>query len=273
MKNGRSLFVLMLLMVSFLFVPVSVAGPQTAVSASPTQSSGVYPSIFSAEVNHPPVAYTGQNITVYVNLTYGFQNYNLSVYFAGQNLTGMSPINTYHQYSANKSYFKFSLVMPSTPQMLILLVAASATAGSYNVTYTGQSQISVKTPLVLHAEVINPTLVPIRDAKLLFLIDGNLVSTKTVSIIPARGSVNVNVSLVLAAPLSKGKHTITVEINSSVALINNAGSTYSSAFYYGTPPSYTWIYYVAAVVVAFMALMVFASGRRRPASGGPKWRK
>lgn len=265
--------VIFLLIATVLLVPVSMAAsPGTSSSGTPTTSSA-YPSIFTAEISHRPVAYTGQNITVYTNLTYGFQDYNLSVYFAGENLTGMSPLNTYHRFSTNNSYFRFSLIMPSTPQTVILLIRASAKAGSSNVTYSGQTQITVETPLVLHAKVTNPSSVPIRDAKLLFLIDGNLVSTKSVSVIPAKGSVDVSVSLVLAAPLSKGKHTVTVKVNSSVALINNAGSTYSSTFYYGSPPSFTWIYYVAAAVVIFMAFMVFASGKRRPTSGGPKWRK
>lgn len=268
MKAG-AIAILAILFLSAALVPVSMAkNPGTSASAG-----NVYPSLFTAQIDHPAVAYTGQNITVYVNLSYGYENYNLTVYFAGENLTGFEPTDTFHQYAVNNSYFKFFLVMPNTPQTLSLLVVASATAGTgNNVSYTGKSQITVSAPLVLHAILKNPSSVPIRNAKLSFLIDGSVVSTKIVPLIPAKGTVNVNVSLVLTTPLSKGEHTVTVTVDSSVLLVNSAGSSYSSTFYYGTPPNFTWIYYVAIGVVLFMAFMVFASGRRRPTTG-PKWKR
>lgn len=261
-----SLLILVLLIASSFMVPLAIA------KAPVTNSSQEYPSVFTAQVDRPSVAYTGQNISIYVNVSYGFQNYNVTVYYAGQNLTGMQPLLTFHQYEYNDSYFHFYMIMPKVPQKLILYVIATATASAGNVSYSTQTEITVESPLVLHAVVKNPTSVPIRDATLTFLIDGSIVSTKVVNLIPAGGSVNVNVSLVLSTPLSTGKHTITVKIDSSVALVNNAGSTYSSTFYYGTPPNFNWIYYVAGAVVIFMAFLAFAAGRRRP-STGPKWKR
>lgn len=260
------LLILVLLIASSFMVPLALA------KAPVINSSQAYPSVFTAQVDHPSVAYTSQNISVYVNVTYGFHNYNVTVYYAGQNLTGMQPLLTFHQYEYNYSYFHFYMIMPKAPGPVLLYLIATASTSTGNVSFRTQTQITVESPLILHAIVKNPSSVPIRDATLTFLIDGSIVSTKVVSLVPAGGSVNVYVSLVLSTPLSTGKHTVTVKIDSSVALINNAGSTYSSTFYYGNPPNFNWIYYVAGGVVIFMAFLAFAAGRRRP-STGPKWKR
>ncbi len=273
LKTGP-MVILAILMMSAMLVPLSMAkSPVNSGTANAGTAAKVYPSIFSAQVSNPSVAYTGQHITVYVNLTYGFENYNITIYFAGENLTGMTPTNTYHHFSGNSSYFTVPMIMPSTPQTLIFDVDASATTNTGIVSYSVQHQIQVRDPLVLHAVISNPTSVPIQNAKVTFLIDGSVVSTKVISNVPAHGSTNVQTSVILSRPLSRGTHTITVQVDSSVALVNGAGSSYSSTFYYGTPPNFTWIYYVAGAVVIFMVFLAFASGRRSSSAGGPKWRR
>jgi hypothetical protein len=44
-------------------------------------------------------------------------------------------------------------------------------------------------------------------------------------------------------------------------------------FYYGTVPNYSWIYYVAGVVVVVMVIMAMGAGKRRNIPKKPKWKK
>ena len=67
--------------------------------------------------------------------------------------------------------------------------------------------------------------------------------------------------------INKGDNTIQVFASTPGAVVSG-----DSTFYYGTPPNYTWIYYIAAVVVAFMIFLAVSAGRRSiPKS--PKWKK
>ncbi len=260
-----------LLLSAFMVPAVNAIQPETG------SSSGPYPAIFSASVNYRSSVITNQNIHVYVNATYGFSNYNLTVYFAGENMTGFQPTDSFHQFSASSPYFIFNITAPSTPQTVFMHIVVTASNGTGTLTYSTQNEITVYSPIVLYAAVTNSGPVPLYNLTLQFFIDGSQRSTVTIPVIASHRTVKVNTTVVPVPALSKGKHTVTVKVsgNNPLVLINGEQATsYSSSFYYGTPPNYTWIYYIAAAVVVFMAFLVFASGRRAPAGAmRPKWRK
>ncbi len=257
----------------FFFLAIVVL-PAASVSHSATYTAAgkAYPSVFNAVVQYRSVAYTGENVTVYVNGTYGFENYNLTVYFAGNNLTGFRPTNTYHNYSVNNPYFSFNITAPTTPQMVYMYVVLSATDGSGTVKFSSMYPLKVVSPMILHATVSNPSSVPVYNTHINFFIDGISVASRVVPYIAPHGKVVVSVTLALTVKLSSGEHTLTVSVNSAALMVNGAVSQYTSKFYYGTPPNYTWIYYIAAAVIAFMAFMAFAAGKKRT-PGMPKWKR
>lgn len=273
MKAGIVVLIALFL-TGIMFPAIATASAAVPESAA---SSGPYPSIFSATVAYKSTLMTQQATEVYVNATYGFDNYNLTVYFAGENLTGFLPSNTYHQYSASNPYFTFNITAPATPQTMMFVVEMSATNANGNVTYTSTDSVHIVAPLKMFATITNSGPVPLNNVTLTFLIDGAVRSTVVVPTIASGKTVRVNTSIVVVPALSSGKHTLTVRVsgNNPLVLINGVQATsYSSSFYYGTPPNYNWIFYIAAAVVAFMAFLVFASGRRLPAGAQrPKWRK
>lgn len=239
------------------------------ISATGSAQSGLY----NSNVNTPYYVYTGQNFSLYVNNTYGFSNYTVAVYFAGDNLTGFSPTNTYNNYSTSNPDFVIPIRAPLASQELTLIVKTTAQSGSKTYSTSNQYTIQVIPPIYLHAMVTNKNQAPMYNVTVNFYVDGTFVGSNTIKTLGSQQSYLVNYTW-LAPYIKHGEHSLTVQVNNSLISINNGGSSVTSHFYYGSPPNYSWIYYVVAAVGVFMVIMVMGAGRRpRVGERTPKWKK
>lgn len=228
--------------------------------------------VFTANIQTSSFVYTGQSFNVYVNSSYGFKDYTISVYFGGENMTGFSPTDTYHDYSASDGNFVISITAPETPQTIFLLINLTAISGSSTYTFNDQYKISVINPIYLHALIQNTASVPMYNISVQFYVDNVNAGSREISNLSAGSSVLINYTW--AYPyLSKGQHTLTVIVNNPLIKVNGGTSQSTSKFYYGAVPNYNWIFYIVIVVAIFMAFLVYGSGRRAHVPRKPKWKK
>ncbi|MCL4341628.1 MAG: hypothetical protein M1431_06010 [Candidatus Thermoplasmatota archaeon] len=235
-------------------------------------SSASYIPPFSSAVTLPSYATTGQNVTFYVNDSLGFNNYTVTVYISGENLTGASPSTSYHTTHKSDPDFAVSLKMPSSPQTVYVTVVSGANYSSHYVHRSYSYTVNVIAPIIFYATVSDTGTVAIHNLTVDFTVDGQFVGTATASYIPPGGSYTVNFTYVNPY-LTDGEHTLTVSVNNPAVSIDGSTGSYTTHFYYGSPPNYDWIYYVAAVVVAFMIFLAMTAGRRSNLPNRPKWRK
>lgn len=246
-----------------------------AVIGTSGAASYSYVPPFRSTISLPSTANTNQNVTFYVNDTNGFSNYTVTVYIGADNLTGLSPLNSVHQFQATNPDFKLSFKAPSVAQNIYITVVSAANYGNQSVTSTTTYQVTVVTPIVFHAVVRNSGSNPIYNLTVDFTLNGQLLpGNVTVPVILPNQQITVNYTYPFKS-LSTGSYalTVTTEGNPLVTVNGNAGSS-TSHFYYGTPPNYTWIYYIVAVVVILMAFIAFTAGKKPPAGArAPKWRR
>ncbi|BAB60376.1 TVG1270428 [Thermoplasma volcanium GSS1] len=224
---------------------------------------------YTSSIKYPSDVGAGQSFNVTIVSTANFANYNFTVYFAGTNLTGISPTSTIHHYSANNPMYTFSMVAPSVPQTLYLYVVTSAKFDGIQYNYTQTISIDVVSPVYFHVELKNPTSYPIYNITATFYVDGIPVAAKTVPKIMPGSTVEVNVTYV-NPNFAHGSHTLIVKINNPNIKIDGNSNYITTSFYYGSPPNYDWIFYVFAVVLGVMIIMVMGSGRR---ASQPKWKR
>ena len=80
----------------------------TSYAAVCTASAYSYVPPFNQSISASGYSFVGQNFTVYVNDTNGFANYSVTAYVAGNNLTGLSPASSIHNFQASR----FSVGVP-----------------------------------------------------------------------------------------------------------------------------------------------------------------
>lgn len=239
-------------------------------------SAYTYVPPFSQTAALPSYSFAGQNLTVYVNESFGFSNYTLTAYIGGENLSGLSPQSTTHLFQASNPDFKMNITAPSQDGSLYLRVIAAAQYGNSNVTSVSTYTINIVTPVVFHAVIANKGLSTINNLTVNFYLDNAQFPSGNVTIPTIAPNQQVVVNFTYPhESLPPGEHTLTVSTTSSSVQINGATGASTSNFYYGTPPNYNWIYYVAIVVVIVMGFLAFSAGRK-PSAGSirpPKWRK
>ena len=239
-------------------------------------SSSQYVPPFSSQIAAPSFTSTGQNFTLYVNNSAGFTNYSVTVYMSGENLTGASPLSSYHNFKTSNPDFVVNVTAPQAAQTIYFLIVSAADYGSSRVVKKDSYQISVITPIILHAEVKNQGTLPIYNLSLNFTLSDSsgiiYQGHKTVSkILPGQ---TVSVSLTYTNnQLKNGEYSLNVSSHNPLVKINGQTSSSTSNFYYGQPPNYNWIFYVAAGVVIFMVFFALSAGRRPTAASRPKWKK
>ncbi|MCL5782313.1 MAG: hypothetical protein M1476_00135 [Candidatus Thermoplasmatota archaeon] len=239
-------------------------------------SSSQYVPPFSSQIAAPSYTSTGQNFALYVNNSAGFTNYSVTVYMSGENLTGASPLSSYHDFKASNPDFIVNVTAPLASQTIYFLIVSTADYGSSHVVKKSSYQISVITPIILRAEVTNQGTQPIYNLSLSFTLSDSTgivyQGSKTVSkILPGQ---TVSVNLTYTSNLFKdGEYSLNVSSQNSTVRINGQGSSSISNFYYGQPPNYNWIFYIAAGVVIFMIFFALSAGRRPTAASRPKWKK
>ena len=250
----------------------------SSFAAMGTASAYNYVQPFGQSISTTGYSFVGENFTIYVNDTNGFTNYTVTAYIAGNNLTGLSPTSSIHNFQASNPDFKFSVTSPIASQTLYITIISAAQYGSTSVKTSKTIQVTVVDPIVFHAVVQNTGVSTVKNLTVDFYLDNSAspIGNVTVNSIAPNQAVNVNFTYPLdpAKYLGNGEHTLRVSTGNQLISINgNIGSS-TTTFYYGTPPNYNWIFYVAAIVVVFMVFMAFSSGRKTtPGMRAPKWRK
>ncbi len=240
-------------------------------------SSGyTYVPPFSQTASLPSYSFVNQNFTMYVNETYGFSNYTVTAYIGGENFSGSSSLqSSIHKFSATDPDFQFNITSPAIAQTIYVKVIAAADYNGANVSNSQTYSVSVSEPIVFHAQIANKGISTVHNLTIDFYLDNSQFPTGQVtvaSILPNQ-VLEVNYTYPFES-LTNGEHSIKVTASSSAIQVNGNSGQATSHFYFGTPPNYNWIYYVAAIVVIFMVFFAFSAGKR-PASGmrPPKWRK
>ncbi len=247
---------LLALAVVFIMMPIA---------ATMSDAGTAYPSIFSSSVSYGTV-YTGESFSIYVNSTYGFDNYTAVLVFSGMNLTGMAPGTSVIAEKSASPDIRFNITAPSNPGTVTILVMTSA-VGSTTMDYRTTVQLTVVDPIKMQATISNPTLYYMYNVTVTFALNGNNVSKVVIPKLAPYSSQVVTVNSSAISLISKGENSIQV-YTSTPGTVVSGGTT----FYYGTPPNYSWIYYIAAVVVAFMIFLAYSAGRRSVPKS-PKWKK
>ena len=258
MKKYFSLFAIVL-MALLAFSVVGVSHASYVPPMTPT-------------VTIPTYVTTNQNFTVYVNDTNGFSNYTVTVYLSGENLTGASPSFSYHNFQASNPDFRVSLKAPNVAQILYINIISGANFGSKYVTSQQSFNVHVIEPIHFYAVVRNTGSSGIHNLTVDFSVDNQFVGSTVATFVPAGASVTVNFTYVNPY-LTNGEHTLTVSVNNRAISVDGSAAVYTTHFYYGKPPNYNWIYYVAAIVIAFMIFLAMTAGRRSSVPNRPKWKK
>lgn len=253
------LLILSLFLLSTVMVPLASSGSQAA-----------YPPVFSATISAPQQVYEGQSFSVYMNATYGFPSYTGVLYIYGYNLSGLGTSTT--KYFPESGYsMRDNLTAPMYEQTLGLVGIVWVYEGSNVLKYRTEYSIQVVQPTFVNVTIRNNGQAPIHNITVNFTLNGVLVGSRQVQNLSPYSSQIVSLA-VPSTILHNGINSLVVTVgNPSVSV--NGGSSYRTSFYYGTPPNYSWIYYVAAAVIAFMALLVFSAGKRRARPKKPKWKK
>ncbi len=229
--------------------------PSTAASFSPT-------------ISYPSFVYKGEKFNIYVNETSGYHSYSVNAYFGGTNLTNFSP-SAYHKTSTNNSNFVIGVRAPENCQNVYVNIRSTA-LNQTNSTVVSSNVINfnVSNPVKLNATIKNSISSPIYNITVGYSINGVSVGSTHIDIIGPNSTSKVNIT-VPAALIPKGKDTLSISTNNPDITVSGKSST---TFYYGTPPNYNWIYYIAAVAVAFAIFLLLASGRRNTVRV-PKWKR
>jgi hypothetical protein len=134
------------------------------------------------------------------------------------------------------------------------------------------SPINVSAPVIFNSTIKNTDPVPITNITVTYTLSHGTSSVVAglshINEIKGNSTYKDNIT-VPASLVYKGKDTLTVTTNNPVITIAGKSTT---TFYYGQAPNYDWVYYIAAVAVAFSVFLIVASGRRNTVKV-PKWKR
>ncbi len=260
----------LIIIISIVFILVSLSGlSMINYNANGGANNVNTPATsFSPVISYPSFVYKGEKFDIYVNESSGYHSYSVSAYFAGTNLTSFSPL-TYHKSSHNNTDFVIPVTAPLNCQTVYVNIKSMA-LNQTNSTVVNLNSINfnVSNPVKLNATIKNSISSPIYNITISYFINGVTVGSKHVERIGPKSTSNINIT-VPAATIPKGKDTLSISTSNPDILISGKSSV---SFYYGTPPNYNWVYYIAAVAVAFAIFLVLASGRRNTVKV-PKWKR
>lgn len=230
------------------------------------------PSNFSFTPSAPACVYENETFDVNLSMAHsGYHNYSVAAYFGAVNDTGLSPL-FYYDKSAN-GVFSIAITAPSECENIYGYIDGYAlNSTGHEVSHTSIITVNVSRPVVLNATVKNSDPVPIYNITLTYTITHG-TSSKTlppsyIAKIDGNSIYKDNITVPVAS-VYKGKNTLTVTTNNPVITLNGKSSV---VFYNGNKPNYDWVYYIAAVAVAFAIFLIVASGRRNTVRV-PKWKR
>ncbi|AAT43372.1 CARDB domain-containing protein [Picrophilus oshimae] len=251
--------------VFFILIPLilSIAVPMNHYSYNSTGTN------LNATVSIPGIVYEGENFTLYINGTEpGLSNYTFALYIAGDNLTGITTY--YHGFSRSNGNFSERITAPDIIENLYFMFYEYAYDNKTNQNYTYERTytVSVQKPIVLSATIKNVNKTPVNNVTVYFYLDGTMVGSTLVKEINANSNYTANIT-VPSSIVPHGENTLSIRTNS--VELGIAGQD-SVKFYYGKPPNYDWIYYIAGIAIVFAAILIISSGRRTRLKV-PKWKR
>ncbi len=262
----------LLILFSVIFALIALSGA-ASVSSINTVTPETSTSGFSFTPSVPASVYENQTFYVNVSLAHtGYRNYSLAAYFGAVNDTGLSPLS-YYANSAT-GVFSISMTAPLECENIYGYIDGYAIDNStgHKVVYTSSTTINVSKPVVFSATIVNTDPAPIYNITLTYTITHG---TSSIALRPSHiQEINGNSTYkdnitVPAASIHKGKDILTVTTNNPVIVIKGKSSV---IFYNGAKPNYDWVYYIAAVAVAFAIFLILASGKRNTVRV-PKWKR
>jgi hypothetical protein len=269
MRLRSSAIIVLVLFVSMALIPmISTAG---------------YVPPFSVTATAPTAVSTGSTFNVTFNAPYGFTNYTLTAYLSAENLSGISSSNatTIHLNSTKNDVLTATITAPSAPGTLEITYIETANFSSSSVRSENSLSVQILTPIIFHATLRNSGNAPIYNVNVEFILNSVEVGNETVHEIAPKSSVNVNYTYSSSTYLNgkvvlnviQGENTLNVTVANTQVTLPDGHNYYVTKFYYGTVPNYSWIYYVAGVVVVVMVIMAMGAGKRRNIPKKPKWKK
>ncbi|KPV46312.1 MULTISPECIES: hypothetical protein [Acidiplasma] len=216
-------------------------------------------------ISYPTYVYQSQNFNIYINETSGFTNYSVNAFFGVQNNSDNTVPSDYYKNSSNPD-FVIPIVAPNTTENIYVYVEATAFNGNSKESAYTNFSINVSQPVHLNATLTNTASAPAYNITVNFLVNGITVKTSMIGKINAKSNYTASV-IVPRAELPPGRDLLTISTNNP-----NIGVPKGVYFYNGHPPNYDWIYYIAAVTVAFAIFLIVISGRRNTVKV-PKWKR
>ncbi|MHB1471205.1 MAG: CARDB domain-containing protein [Thermoplasmataceae archaeon] len=262
-----------------------ILGILISMSILPVIATAGYVPPFSVTASAPTAVSTGETFNVTFDAPYGFSNYTLTAYLSADNLSGISSSNsnttTIHLKSVKNDTITATITAPTVPETLEIAYIETANYSSSHVRYQGSISVQIITPIVFHATLRNSGNAPIYNVNVEFILNSVEVGNKTVHEIPPKSTVSINYTY-SSSTISNGKvvlnviqgeNTLNVTVTNTQVTLPDGHNYYVTKFYYGQVPNYSWIYYVAGVVVVVMVIMAMGAGKKRNLPRKPKWKK
>ena len=215
--------------------------------------------------------YTGQVFHIFVNSTTGYTNYSAVLYLSANDVSGMSPSHSVLKKS-KIGYFEFNITAPEQANQTVYgLVVVKASFEGSPVCASTSFTTSIYNPITLCGYILNTGSVTYYNVPIGFYINGgSILGTVYVKALEPfkREKVNITISSSL---LVSGTNTLQIEVITNSTNSYSGVDKFTDTFYYGTPPNYSWFYYIAGIVVVFMIFLTVTSASRR-GTKQPKWR-
>lgn len=263
----------LLILFSVIFALIALSGA-ASVSTIHTEIPESSTSGFSFTPSAPACVYENETFDVNVSIAHsGYNNYSIAAYFGADNDTGLSPLFYYDNHNSTNGTFSIAVTAPSECENIYGYIDGYAlNSTGHKVSYTSSITINVSRPIVLSATIQNTDPVPIYNITLTYTITHGTSS----KVLPPSHIAKINGNSVYKdnitvpkASIYSGKNTLTVTTNNPVITLKGKSSV---VFYNGKAPNYDWVYYIAAVAVAFAIFLIVASGRRNTVRV-PKWKR
>ncbi|MGP6220746.1 CARDB domain-containing protein [Caldiplasma sukawensis] len=271
MKHNSKITVLIIIIIaSAIFVSgISYGHGVSKVNSRSDEIAYSSNSQFSVSVLHPFSVYTGEKFQVHAIMSPGYSNYTVTMFLSADNGTGM---NFQHHLNSHSSNVSLNVSAPIIEgqyiQGGIIAVAFKGSSPFYSTAYFS---IEVCYPVTIYALLKNGGGDTDHNLSVEFYVNGAPQGEKTISSLPPYSTQIVSITLPESI-FNPGTNEISVKLINGTIFSNTVSLSYSSTLYVGNPPNYTWIYYVAGVVIVFMVLLAVGAGRRRTVTGGrPKW--
>ena len=225
----------------------------------------------SVDIYGPTIVGTNGTYQYKIVVNGYFDEYGYHLFLTGENMSG----GTTNELVGNSYYsnvFIVNLTFPSQPQTVyIYVMGIGIVNGSSPVTTTNYLQVNVVKSIPINLKIKNTAPYEIKNINVTFYLNGKIIGNSTISSIGPNSTTNVTYYYV--GTFENGVNVIYARLNSNVVKFSNGSNVTSINFYYGTPPNYTWLWYLLIGIVLFSIAILFfyTSAKKRP--NLPKWKK